>query len=96
MESQPNRCQTPVETVVQVDLPHPIQTHHGCAYRALQNQVESAFFATLMAISHGNKTQAARIAGLDTGTLNRYLARYTIAITPHVSIGGQKGVKPHA
>ena len=94
-KSQPNSPQTTVKTaqdvsVVQVNLQHLIQNNHGRAYRALQNQVESAFFAMLMAISQGNKTQAARIAGLDTGTLNRYLERYTISITKRVSIGGQK------
>jgi DNA-binding protein Fis len=94
-KSQPNHHKTVAKTVqdvdmVQVNVQHLIQQNEGRAYRALQNQVESAFFAALMATTQGNKTQAARIAGLDTGTLNRYLARYTISITKRVLVGGQK------
>jgi DNA-binding protein Fis len=91
MALTPHRVTVPAhaETVLQLNVTQLIATHPTEAYRALQQQVERPFFACLMQYSHGNKTQAARLAGLDVGTLSRYLDRYGIVITKHVTLGGQ-------
>ena len=50
------------------------------AYQELKNQVEPKFFVELLAHTQGNKAHAARIAGLDRGTLGIKLKQHDIDI----------------
>jgi DNA-binding protein Fis len=95
MENQPSSDHPTTEqrldevTILHINVQKIIHDNRSQAYRALQDQVERPFFTALMSMSQGNKTQAARIAGLDTGTLNRYLARHDIIIAKSIKIGGK-------
>ncbi len=48
------------------------------AYQQLKNSVEPAFLTELLAYTNGNKTHAARIAGIDRGTLAIKLKQHGI------------------
>lgn len=61
---------------------HPTQKKG--AYYALKDQIEPAFFYHLLDYTQGNKSRAARIAGIDIGTLSRKLQRYCIQINKHI------------
>ena len=50
------------------------------AYQDLKNEVEPSFFSELLKHTHGNKAHAARIAGLDRGTLGVKLKQHGIEI----------------
>ena len=54
------------------------------AYLALKQQTESAFFIALLQYTQGNKSAAARLAGIDTGTLTRKLQLYCIRVEKKV------------
>jgi DNA-binding protein Fis len=54
------------------------------AYNALKAQIEPAFFYHLLEYTQGNKSRAAKIAGIDIGTLSRKLKYYCIQINKHI------------
>jgi DNA-binding protein Fis len=76
---------------IQINLQDLIHTHAaalphstGHAYQALKNQIEPQFFYQLLKYTHGNKTQAANIAGIDIGTLARKLKQYCIEVNKQI------------
>ncbi len=54
------------------------------AYQTLKQHFEPAFFTALLKHTQGNKSAAARLAGMDTGTLARKLQHYCIRVEKKV------------
>ena len=56
------------------------------AYQRLLNKVVPPFIKTLLEHTQGNKSAAARIAGIDRATLNNKIKYYDIAIEQHINL----------
>jgi DNA-binding protein Fis len=54
------------------------------AYESLKQHFEPAFFTALLKYTQGNKSAAARLAGMDSGTLARKLQYYGIRVEKKV------------
>lgn len=64
------------------------------AYQRLLALIEPAFLHCLLEFTHANKSQAARIAGINISTLDRKLKQYNILINKQIgyaSITQEKG-----
>jgi len=71
--------------IVTLDLYLLIQTHRNStpqsgAYHALLQQIVPPFLKLLLEQTHGNKSAAARIAGLNRSTLNRKISQHQIRL----------------
>lgn len=69
--------------LIHMHAQHRTDTQKG-AYYALKDQIEPAFFYLLLNYTQGNKSRAARIAGIDIGTLSRKLQQYCIQVNKQV------------
>jgi Fis family transcriptional regulator len=54
------------------------------AYRVLVEQIERPFFKDLLIHTDGNKSQAARVAGINRRTLNDKLKLYGLGVKKEV------------
>lgn len=81
--------------IVTLDLSSLIQTQHHSspqqgAYHALFQHIVPPFFKLLLEQTNGNKSTAARIAGLNRSTLNRKISHYQICLETKVSLNSQE------
>jgi len=77
--------------IVNLDLNALIQTHRHSpqaqgTYHALLQHIVPSFFKLLLEQTRGNKSAAARIAGLNRSTLNRKIAHYQIRLETKVHL----------
>ena len=69
----------------QVDFQALILDGQSGAYQRLLALIEPAFLQYLLEFTQANKAKAARIAGMNTSTLERKLKRYSMVIHKQIS-----------
>ena len=71
--------------LIQTEFPPQANLRHG-AYHRLLSKIIPPFIKVLLEQTQGNKSAAARIAGLNRATLDTYIKRYHIVIEQKVRL----------
>jgi len=69
---------------------NPNPPRHRGAYHALLQHIVPSFLKLLLEHTHGNKSAAARIAGLNRSTLDRKISHYQIRLETKVHLNMQE------
>ena len=71
--------------IITIDLSSIIGEKDQCrAYQVVKDQVEKAFVIELLKQANNNKLKAARIAGINAGTIYKKLRRYGLCVDKRV------------